>query len=549
MIGKAIIYKEWKEKHYYLFFIALNLVLYFNTLFFGFVWDDIRQIVFNDRLISQIVDLSFLFSPVGENVSYYRPIFFLSLAIEAFLFKGQAFGFHLGNIILQILVVIFIFKLLRAMNIDSSLSLLTAFIFSIHPSHSEPVSWISARNEILYSLFGLISFYLYIRGSYLSFLFFVLSLLSKETAIILPVLIFLYEIIFNGKLEKKRIFFIISFFLLSFCYLVFRKFLLPEPFGDEVHVNVRVFTTINNLAFYLKKMFFPFDLKVFYSGLIKNSFDREVAFSLITLILFSIFSFLVVRRDKRVLFFILWFILLILPVSGVVVTSTITYGSDRYLYLPSLGLSFLFALFLSKLSPKKLLIVLCFLLFVLGGYSVKRNFSYKDQPTFINEALKDAPSDPLVLNEIGVYYYFIGRLDLAEEVFKKVIALSPKSYGGYYDLARVQYDKGLLLEAKDNFLKALELKPNFSPTYYFLGEIALKEKRLEEAYKLFSDAIRYNKNYADAYNRLGEIEVLKGNLREAYSLFERAYSLEPDRDYLNNMKKIEGSINPYSPRR
>ncbi|MCX7991066.1 MAG: hypothetical protein N2999_03385 [Proteobacteria bacterium] len=545
MIKKVFI-NSVKERKEVFILIFINLILYFNTLFFDFVWDDIRQIVFNDRLISSVKDLSFLISRVGENVSYYRPVFFLSLAIDALIFNGSAFGFHLGNLLLQVLVAYFLYKVVLSLKFDKRTALFTAVIFSVHPTHSEAVSWISARNELLYSLFGFISLYFYIKKSYWGYLFYGFSLLSKETAVVLPLLYIFCDLFINVKnlndIKNSKLIYFFPYIVISFFYILIRKILLPEPFGENVPVIIRFLTIIHNVAFYLKKFFIPFNLKIFYSGLIKNYFDIEILSSLIILIIFSVISFLIVRVERRLVFFVLWFLILILPVSGVVITSTITFGSDRYLYLPSFGLSFILSYLINRLSLRRATFILLIVSLVSGIYTVKRNYSYENQEKFISEALKDAPDDPLVWNEIGVYYYFIGDLDRAENVFRKVISISPQSYGGYYDLGRVLYDKNFLIEAKENFLASLRYKPNFGPSYYFLGEIALKEKDITSAEWFFNQALNFDKNNGDIYNRLGEIEFIKGNYMSALSFFERAYSMTGDEKYLKNIKDVKGII-------
>lgn len=543
MIKRDTIDKFYNNKEV-IFLIFINVILYFNTLFFGFVWDDIRQIVFNDSLISSIKDLSFLTSRVGENVSYYRPIFFLSLAIDALIFGYSEWGFHLSNLVIHTLVVITVYRLIQCLSFGKNVAFFTALIFTLHPSHSEAVAWISARNELLYSLFGLIAFLFYIKKSFWGYPFFILSILSKETAVVLPILFILYDFFWRKSLEKSKILYISGYLLIIFAYLGFRKYLLPEPFGDPVPLSIKFFTVINNVVFYLKKFLYPFDLKIFYTGLVKVGVDKEVFFSFILLIFLFSLSLLLLRKEKKLFFFIFWFLLLILPVSGVVITSTITFGSDRYLYLPSLGLSVLTAIFISKLPSKAQIAVILFLMFFWGGYSIKRNLVFKNQEVFIANALRDAPNDSLVWNEVGVYYFLIGDLDKAESIFRKVISINPKSYGGYYDLARVLYEKGFYKESKENFLKAVSLKPDLAVGYYFLGEISLQEKNIVEAEVFFNKVIQLDNN-ADAFNRLGEIEAIKGRYDSALRFFKKAIEIRPENEYLKNLKRIEQIISSF----
>src|SRR5208337_1750134 len=95
------------------------------------------------------------------------------------------------------------------------LGFLAAFIFLLHPVQVESVVWISQRKNLLAMLFFLVSFLFYIdyqnsseRKSMLSYISsivtFAFALLSKSVAVILPLVLLLYDLSYLEKAKRKK---------------------------------------------------------------------------------------------------------------------------------------------------------------------------------------------------------------------------------------------------------------------------------------------------------------------------------------------------------
>ena len=184
-----------------LLFIALPVILYANTLGGDFIWDDEYLIEKNRYLESwhflpEIFQSSLHhFAPVQSN--YYRPLQGMTYLFDRMLWGKGVWGHHLTNIVLHGMVGFLSYRLLIALGMGFPISFWTALFFLIHPLHTEAVGYISGRADSLYALFillSILSFYRFLKGKSFAFYLlslgsFILALLSKEIAVVLPFLL------------------------------------------------------------------------------------------------------------------------------------------------------------------------------------------------------------------------------------------------------------------------------------------------------------------------------------------------------------------------
>src|SRR3984893_6200121 len=139
-------------------------VLYAHAVTAGFAsYDDAPQIVQNPSLTSLTGSLKYFQSPVsfasdlrGSGGLFYRPLFWLSLAIDEKLWGLNPVAFHLTNVLLHWLSGLFLFLLLRPLLMSSLSSALTSLLWMCLPINSEAVAWISGRPYCLAACFLLL---------------------------------------------------------------------------------------------------------------------------------------------------------------------------------------------------------------------------------------------------------------------------------------------------------------------------------------------------------------------------------------------------------
>ncbi|HYO92157.1 MAG TPA: glycosyltransferase family 39 protein, partial [Pyrinomonadaceae bacterium] len=197
-----------------------------------------------------------------EHGGFFRPLFILSYVIDSSVWGERPLGYHLTNALLHglnsYLVYALTLSLLRPQKLaeDSArrTSLSAALLFLLHPSHTEAVSWISGRADLLATLFCLAALLAYIfytekrrtRYLLLSLICFVLALLSKESAASLPFIIFAFGVYFAVVSEQRKSELVRAiktgtlFFPLLLLFVVVRRAALGAwlgGYGAEQHLN------------------------------------------------------------------------------------------------------------------------------------------------------------------------------------------------------------------------------------------------------------------------------------------------------------------------
>ena len=137
-------------------------------------------------------------------VGYYQPLTMISLMVDAWL-SGESpdpMIFHLTSVLLHVLNTLLVFAILRALFGSVAVPALAALLFGLHPVQVESVAWVSQRKTLLASGFSLAAVWLHIRyavhrrksAGAAALLCFLLALISKPTAMLLPIFILLLDV-------------------------------------------------------------------------------------------------------------------------------------------------------------------------------------------------------------------------------------------------------------------------------------------------------------------------------------------------------------------
>ena len=167
-----------------------------RTLKTGFMWDDHQMIEANSHIkVWNASNLAHAFTsdPFNQGLNYYRPLQTISNAADFSIWKLNPFGYHLTNLVLHAANAVLCFLLLGELGIGLPAAFAASALFAAHPAAVEQLLIIAGRAEIMAFTFTLLSLLLFFKKSRITFalslIFFILALLSKETGVIVPLLL------------------------------------------------------------------------------------------------------------------------------------------------------------------------------------------------------------------------------------------------------------------------------------------------------------------------------------------------------------------------
>lgn len=346
---------------------ALAVVIYLPGMGNAFAYDDLPIVYLDERVHD--LDLTAIFSGgywQNEWSALYRPLTTLSYAIDWSISGGTPAWFHLMNAVIHGAITAMLLLLLRGLRAPTVPALLGAAIFAVHPVHVEAVANIVGRGELLAAGFMLGAALLFVRpmrtlrrkrGIALLLVLFAMALLSKESAVVLPGLLVLVDVI-RGRLRTGRI----SAWLklrripllgvagLLGAYFGIRWLVLGAltPSGLDPSLEVLesrlglLLTAFQAWPQYLRLLFYPRILLADYGPRIMlpaAGLTPTVVLGIILLATCMIGGVISWRRHRYwTAGALLWFPIAILPVSNLLVPIGVLVA-ERTLYLPSIALS------------------------------------------------------------------------------------------------------------------------------------------------------------------------------------------------------------------
>ena len=549
--------------------LGLTASAYIGALRFEFVYDDEGQIIGNSYIQFWRHVPKYFISQVWAHIfprqagNYYRPFFLLWLRFNDACFGLNPKGWHAAAIALHLIATLLVYLIFRKLTGKPALAAVGALVFGLHPIHAEVVAWVSGATESLLAVFFLAAFLCYLKSRdgnspvwmTVSSIFFALAVFSKETGIVLPVIVFGHAWIYGEPhsgaaegppqhpirplLRSLRV--TLPYWPVALFYL-FARFLVLHGLGHpSIHLDRRtvLFTMPSMMAFYLKKWMLPIRLTEFYdlpywSGL--NFW--HVLLPALSVLSVAVALWLVRRRlgRREVAFATFWLMVCLLLVLDAAVFPPYDIVHDRYFYLPSVGASLLVALIVDRLTrlgetpARPHLIpagVLTFL--VLGGtlavLTAHEASFWVNDFTMFGRAHTLAPQNPVARNDYGVELAARGYDDAARAVFQEALRADPKDWGAYFNLGRISYQEKKYPEAEQWLRQANALNHNAPDVYLELGLIELRTDRVPEALANMRRAVELRPNdptYLFAYGvvlaQTGDCVSARAELRAALAI-------------------------------
>lgn len=491
----------------------------------GFVnYDDPTYVSENAR-VQQGLSLSNIGWAFTFVFSSWTPLDTLSHMADCQLFGLNPRGHHATNLALHAANAALLFLLLSRLTGSPWKSALAATLFAVHPINSGAVAWISSRKDLLSTFFGLLALAAYAGYArrpnpwrYVPLiLFFVLGLMAKPMLIVLPAICLvldvwpLHRISFDAPagdsaravppllLEK------LPLFTISAGFSVLAYFTQRDSgsimSSDWYPLPVRVENALVSTVTYLCKAVWPAHFTVAYPHLGSSIPLWQVIGSAALVLAATAAALLTLRKYGFYFAGWFWYLVALLPVSGLVSQLGGSSMADRYVYFSMMGIFVAVVWGVASLEslrawlPKAGAGVAVVLLVVFAQLTHSEHRHWRDAESLWAHALDVTKSNAIAHGSYGEALMKSGKLDLAAVQLKEAIRIMPQMYTAQNWLGTILAMQGDLKGAEERFREALRVKPDHATAMCNLAKCRLDEKDYTQAKGLFEEALKHMPGY------------------------------------------------------
>ncbi len=534
----------------------LGLLLFFiygASLSNEFVdWDDGLLIVENP-IVHELSPATVKEAFTSYDPELYIPLTLVSYQLNHALVGLEPFLYHFENLLLHILNAALLAWFVLLLTGRRWIAAVATLLFAVHPLHTETVAWASSRKDVLSACFFLFTlnaylvfrqtgkwkWYRYSVGSLL------LGLLSKVSAITAPLIIILLDWREGRRIDCKYILEKIPFFLLSF---IFGIVALGGKGGSDDLLFAKVLVGCKAIIFYLSKLLFPVGLSVLYP------FTETISISNPSLLVPTILVFAITlfawrsrNRTKEILFGWLFFLITVLPsfsnfAKGQDLQNDIYFASDRYAYIPSIGIIFLAALLLHHLIERRVkpvqgVIAAIIVLFAFQAHA--QSLTWKNTESLFTNVMEFYPNSHVAHNNLGSLRFREGKEEEAFQYYQDSLAIRPNGMA-YYNLGQLYTERGQTGEALKAYHNALQFRPTDVKTLVNLGAMEIEVGDYASAIDHLSLARELDDSFVSIHYNLGVAYGKQGKGEEALSAFKRLLEITPgDMEVQELVRKLE----------
>ena len=538
---------------------VVTFAVFAETLAYDFVWDD-RSLILRDvriRSLGGVIEAfgSDFFRNSDETVryGYYRPLITVSYALDFWMWRTEPMGYHLTNIIAHILCCFGLLGLARHMRLSVGVATGITLLFAVHPLHTESVTWISGRTDVLATLFVLPYLLWFDHDSrmrrVLGHIGFVAAIFSKEVTLAAPGVAFMLASVRTDVSLWHRIKLVLPAVPLLGGYLAIRAMIVPmlPSFGPPDGLAEHTFGPLGALTRYLDMLVLPDPSAqtAYLQTPVSGTLEDPWASMGLAIVLLGGYLWLVRRKVGLMGFAVL---LSFVPMANLVrVAAPFDMGfpmSERFLYLPSLVLALFVGVAWARLvAPLPAMSgrngrwvgvgLTVALTGVLSMMTHERNPVWKDEAAMFADARTKAENAPLLDWLYAGTLRREGKLEDAHHLLLQAVKTA-RQRGGQIPpemiitLANTTASKGQVKRAIQVLRRYTAETDNHDPIiYYNLGVLQVQQGRLGSAVKSLDYACDNRPNYLPAFLARGLLHMQRGRFALALESFEHVINIDP----------------------
>ncbi|HVT73729.1 MAG TPA: tetratricopeptide repeat protein [Lacunisphaera sp.] len=515
----------------------------------------------------------------GSGVSG-RPMVNLSLAINYAVGGSDARSFHWGNIALHLLAALSLWSLLRrTMRLTGAdaragagfFAWTAALVWSVHPLLTESVVCVVQRNEIMGSLFYLLTIHCFVCGvdsrrwrapeaarveaaetrkhvevnapprvssrlwSALSVVSCLAGVASKEIVATAPLLVFLYDRTFvagsfrSAWRQRWRYYLLLAATWLPLAWLVWhnRQRGGTVGFGLSITPWEYLLTQCRALVLYLKLAFWPTPLVLDYGWPVVQHLG-DVSGRAVVIVALLAATIVALARRPVIGFLAASCFIILAPSSSFVPLVSQTIAEHR-MYLP-LAVMVIAALAAAwRWGGARAMLAFSALAIVLGLATRRRCMDYGSEVTIWTDTVAKVPGNARAHGNLGRAYLQLGRWDEAIAACRAELRLAPNYNGdAHANIGRALIALGRPAEAIPELEAAVRGKPEAFDVRNNLGVAFAGVGRWNDAVEQYREALRLQPDFADAHNNLANALSKLGRAAEALDHYAAALRLQTD---------------------
>jgi protein O-mannosyl-transferase len=548
------------------FIIILVAAVYGTTLNHGFVWDD-TYIIVNNPLLEKLSNIPRFFlseDTIDDSTGYYRPVTYISFALDRAVWGMNPTGFHITNLVLHILAVLLFYTVTAALFKKERLALVAALIFALHPMAGETVNFLSGgRNTLLSACFALLSLHFYIKKYPIpAVVCFTVAIFSKEFALLLPMVFLVYDC----RIQREMIRFsrYIPYMIPVAVYLILRSvavqkanFLAGIGFSNIIMAPYLVVR-------YALNMVVPVQLKVLYN--VQPDMVIGILCSIVVVVMMG--AIIAFRKHAELMFSACWFFLFLLPVINIIPLHTTTMMADRYAYFSLMGFALCLAFVICRLNGRAVTAGIVTICALYAFIDLSRNSIWKNEIGFFTRMTKDAPHTFVGFRNLGLAYYKKGEIAHAVNTLEAADSKPDITTKYLIGDAYIFWKENMPGKAEKSLLKVMEREPLNPEPYLILmmideqygntkraqsyrdklkemghgigkiltdrtvelcraGETYLSKRQYVDAEIFFWQSLKINPGYIPALIDMGSLRAEQGDYANAIGYFNKALAIDP----------------------
>jgi tetratricopeptide (TPR) repeat protein len=508
--------------------VALTWAVFGQTIRHDFINYDDPRYVYENTTITRgltLAGVSWAFTHIHS--MNWHPLTTMSHMLDCQLYGLKAGWHHLTNVLLHSLAAVLLFLALQCMTQAPWRSAFVGAVFAVHPLRVESVAWIAERKDVLSGVFfmvTLLAYFYYTREpSFVRYLAVTaavaVGLLCKPMLVTLPLVLLLLDYWPLARMRGRRsgtthqlvqlAIEKIPLIALSTVSSVVTFVAQRGAVGgtEELPISARINNAIVSYVIYIRQMFWPTKLAVFYPHPEHRLLIWEIGVALGILVAITLAAFLLRKKAPYLITGWLWYLGMLVPVIGLVQVGWQGHA-DRYTYLPQIGLyvaitwvvgdlSAFWRLQRAVLSAAGVLIIgaLAWVAWLQTSY-------WRDSETLFIHALRVTTNNDVAQNNLGIVFLQKGQLDEAISLLQSAVDLRPDNSPAHENLAKALLQKGQVADALAHYRKLLELQPDNIEVHNIVGTVLVQRGEIRAGVEEWQKVLQIQPENGNALSNL-----------------------------------------------